>query len=129
MSTTLVSTWASCLTSYLVFCRFKAPTKNIPYSATFRIDFYLIKQLMLETKFVGCKYPPSIKPCYSFQIDQRLTSAAVSLIYFIVIYAIQLKTPKALEKIKREKTLIFAFSIVIGFGFAINFLLRLVLIF
>ena len=84
---------------------------------------------MLETKFVGCKYPPSIKLCYSFQIDQRLTSAAVSLIYFIVIYAIQLKTPKALEKIKREKTLIFAFSIVIGFGFAINFLLRLVLIF
>lgn len=52
----------------------------------------------------------------------------MSLIYFIVIYAIQLKTPKALEKIKREKTLIFAFSIVIGFGFAINFLLRLVFI-
>ena len=54
-------------------------------------------------------------------------SAAVSLIYFVVIFAIQLKTPKALDKIKREKTLIFAFSIVIGFGFAINFLLRLVL--
>ena len=55
-------------------------------------------------------------------------SAAVSLIYFVVIFAIQLKTPKALDKIKREKTLIFAFSIVIGFGFAINFLLRLVFI-
>ena len=40
MSTSLVSTWASCLTSYFVFCRFKSPTKNIPYSATFRNYFH-----------------------------------------------------------------------------------------
>ena len=128
MSTTLVSTWASCLTSYFVFCRFKAPTKNIPYSATFRAD-------SKTTMDVGdkicwwqvCHRSQSIERYY-FQIDKRLMSAAVSLIYFVVIFAIQLKTPKALDKIKREKTLIFAFSIVIGFGFAINFLLRLVFI-
>ena len=42
MSTTLVSTWASCLTSYFVFCRFKSPTKNIPYSATFRNYFHFL---------------------------------------------------------------------------------------
>ena len=59
----------------------------------------------------------------NMKIHERLTSAAVSLIYFIVIFAIQLKAPKALDKMKHEKTLIFAFSIVIGFGFAINFLL------
>ena len=42
MSTTLISTWASCLTSYFVFCRFKSPTKNIPYSATFRNYFHFL---------------------------------------------------------------------------------------
>ena len=49
MSTTLISTWASCLTSYFVFCRFKSPTKNIPYSATFRNYFHFFATSMLVT--------------------------------------------------------------------------------
>ena len=56
MSTTLISTWASCLTSYFVFCRFKSPTKNIPYSATFRNCFHFLATSMLVT-LSSTKYP------------------------------------------------------------------------